>query len=116
MKMKTVLSLALTLSISALLTSPAAHARCSDGNATDGDVVLGLITTTTAPPLTLTTLVACAINNRAEVNNMMIEREATMLNEENKIFVPSFLGAYADQHGLELREAAKDVLANGIRQ
>ena len=76
---------------------------------------MALITTTTAPPITTTTLIACAISNSAEVNRMMIQKEATMVNEENKIFVPSFLGSYADQNNMEIRAAAKDVLANGVR-
>ncbi|MEK6772676.1 MAG: hypothetical protein AABY64_01940 [Bdellovibrionota bacterium] len=100
----------------ATLSGSLAHARCDDGPKPDeGDYFLALLTTTTLPPLTTTTIIACALADSAEVNKMMIQREATMVTEENKMYVPSFLGTYADQQNMELREAAKDVLANGVR-
>ncbi len=101
----------------ATLTSSFAHARCSNGKDPDaGEVFLALITTTTLPPLTTTSIIACVIADSAEVNQAMIQREATMVVEENKMYVPSFLGTYADQQNMELRDAAKDVLVNGVRQ
>ncbi len=101
----------------AMLSGSFAHARCDDGSdPSPGDVFLVLITTTTLPPLTTTSIIACAIADSAEVNQVMIQREATMVAEENKMYVPSFLGAYADQQNMELRDAAKDVLVNGVRQ
>ena len=112
MKLKFV-SIALAMTV---LSSMAQARNC--GNAPDpdpADVFLGLVTTTTAPPLTITSLIACAIVDSAEVNNAMIQKEASMLIEENKIFVPSFLGAYADQKNIHIREAAQDVLVNGVR-
>lgn len=90
------------------------HHHCN-GDASVVDTTLWVITSTTLPPLTTTTLVVCAITDDAEVNRIMIEREATMVKEENKIFVPSFLGAYADRQNLEIRAAADDVLVNGVR-
>ncbi len=81
----------------------------------ENPTILNFLTSTTLPPLTTTTLIVCAITDSAEVNKAMIQKEATMVNEENKIFVPSFLGSYADQNNMEIRAAAKDVLANGVR-
>lgn len=99
-----------------VLSSMAQAGSCSSGGRADvEEVFLGLITTTTAPPLTITSLIACAIVDSAEVNNAMVQKEATMLVEENKIFVPSFLGTYADQNNMELHEAAQDILVNGFR-
>ncbi len=90
------------------------QAECKSTGPEGGAVFMALITTTTAPPITTTTLIMCAISNSAEVNRMMIQKEATMVAEENKIFVPSFLGTYADQNNMNIREAAQDVLRNGI--
>ncbi len=98
----------------AMLSGSFAHAYCE--NRSDADVLLRIVTSTTVPPLATTTIIACALANSAEVNEMMIQREATMVAEENKMYVPSFLGSYADQHNMEFREAAKDVIANGVRQ
>ncbi len=91
------------------------HAECKSTEPEGGAVFMALITTTTAPPITTTTLIMCAISHSAEVNRMMIQKEATMMTEENKIFVPSFLGTYADQNNMNIHEAAQDVLVNGIR-
>lgn len=91
------------------------QAECRSSEPEGGAVFMALITTTTAPPITTTTLIMCAISDSAEVNRMMIQKEATMVAEENKIFVPSFLGAYADQNNMNIHEAAQDVLRNGVR-
>ncbi len=102
--------------VTTALSSMAQAGSCGSNSGADVvQVFLDLITTTTAPPLTITSLIACAIVDSAEVNNAMIQKEATMLVEENKIFVPSFLGAYADHRKMQLHEAARDVLINGIR-
>lgn len=107
----------LLVAVITLATSNLAQAKsCDDGSDPEpGAIFLGLITMTTLPPLTTTTLIACAIADSAEVNQAMIQKEATMVVEENKIFVPSFLGAYADHHNMDIRSAAQDVLVNGVR-
>ncbi len=114
--MKTKLSM-LLVALLTVATGTVAQARqCDDGSDPDViDVSLALITTTTLPPLTTTTLIACGILDNAEANKAMILREATLVNEENKAFVPSFLGAYADQNGMDIRTAAQDVLVHGVR-
>ena len=97
------------------LNATAQTKECLTGHTTEPEEHLMLaITTTTAPPLTLTTFIFCALDERAEVNQVMIQKEASMLLEENKIFVPSFLGTYANKRNMNIREAAQDVLANGI--
>ncbi len=81
----------------------------------DDRLIFNLITSAAVPPLTTTTIIACAIADDAEINKIMIEREATLVVEENKIFVPSFLGSYADKKQMNLYETAEDVLINGVR-
>ncbi len=116
--MKTQVS-ALLATLMIIASASVAQARHGDNHCDDdgtvADVTLGLITSTTLPPLTTTTLIACAVTDDAELNKVMIQREATMVTEENKIFVPSFLGSYADKHDMEIRAAAQDVLVNGVR-
>ena len=109
------LKLSLTVVLMMIIFTSLSHAECKSNGPEGGDIFMALITTTTAPPITTTTLIACAISNSAEVNRMMIQKEATMMTEENKIFVPSFLGTYADQNNMNIHEAATDVLVNGVR-
>ncbi len=100
-----------------MLSGSFAHAKCDGGDNMPDEVeyFLVLITTTTTPPIATTTVINCVMADSAEVNKMMIQREATMVVEENKMYVPSFLGSYADQHNMEFREAAKDVIVSGVR-
>ncbi len=113
MKNFSVLFVAIAMTV---LSSMAQAKNCgSDDEPGAGAVFLSLLTTTTAPPLTITSLIACAIVDSAEVNRAMVEKEASMLVEKNEIFVPSFLGTYADQKNMNLQEAAQDVMLNGVR-
>ncbi len=85
-----------------------AFVRCAapDPLAAVGTLV---ISTTSAPTATVSILLC--MGNNAEINGHMLQKEATLLNEENKIYVPSFLGAYAEKRGLSLGDAANEVLA-----
>ncbi len=107
--------IALTTILSGAIAQASRYAETCYFSSDPMEVSLDLITSTTLPPITTTTVLSCVIINNAELNNIMIQREATMVAEENKVFVPSFLGAYADQNKMEIREAAQDVLVNGIR-
>ena len=78
-----------------------------------GNIFMLTLTTATAPS-TSTTALICFVSGDAEVNSVMLQKEATMLAEENKIFVPSFLGTYADEKNMSIYEAAEDLLLNGI--
>ena len=104
--------------LSLLASVSSAFASCeTNQKASAGELFLGLLTITTLPPVATTSTVICALSDDAELNRYFIEREATMVVEENQIFVPSFLGSYADQQGNgDLRAIAKDVLKNGVRQ
>lgn len=73
------------------------------------------LTATTVPPVGTSITLVCIAGGGAELDKEMVLREATMLVEENKIFIPSFLGTYAEQHKMDIREAAQDVLVNGVR-
>ncbi len=92
---------------------------CSFSLTTSADTPIGmfLATTTTTAYVALSpaTLIVCMFTDNAELNKIMIAREATMAIEENKVYTPSFLGAYADSHRMNLLDAAKDIIVNGVR-
>ncbi len=114
--MKTKFSTLLITLAMTVLGSIAQANVCSNHNYDLDEIAVGLLVSTTVPPLTTTILIGCAgAFDHAQVNKAMIQKEATMLVEENKIYVPSFLGAYADRNNMDLREAAQDVLVNGVR-
>ena len=103
------------LLLNLLMTTESAMAKTKYCYHDDDRLLFNVISAMTLPPLTTTTIIACAIADDAEINRLMLLKEATMLVEENKIFVPSFLGSYADRNDLEIRAAARDVLVNGVR-
>ncbi len=107
-----IILMTLTASAHAEITKGVTACLRESSNDSVSEKALGLALSTTTPPTATTAFIICAGVNSAEINGHMLQKEATLLNEENKIYVPSFLGAYAEKRGLSLGDAANEVLGN----
>lgn len=78
------------------------------------EVFGGLALSTTFGPFGTTTFMECM--DSAELDSTMIEREAIMVSEENRLPLPSHLASYADQIGAtNIQDAAAHVLRHGVQ-
>ncbi len=131
MKLKkiSIMSLAALLSLNCQVAT-AAGPECivgkpagqGSGGPTSGDLLTAAPFITTAVVLSVpgTVLMAtsslyCTLFDNASVTKIMIEREATLLKEKGELFQPSFLGGYAEYKGVDIYQAAEDVLTNGVQ-
>lgn len=89
---------------------------CEFPSSSDSDADTSLGMTTVGLPFLVTTTLLCAAADDSETNRAMIEKEAALLIEEDRVFNPSFLAKYAsDQGESDLKVVARDVLQNGVR-